>query len=65
MADALHHLEEGKAYRCFCSPEELAEHRDRMAGTGKPGPITRRAQELFGDAVAGRLSRYADWLDYV
>jgi branched-chain amino acid aminotransferase len=32
---------------------------------GRPGPITRRAQELFGDATAGRLARYAGWLDYI
>lgn len=32
---------------------------------GSPGPVTRRAQELFGDAVGGRLTQYRDWLDYV
>jgi len=31
-------LDEGKAYRCYCTTEELKEHRTRMAGTGKPGP---------------------------
>lgn len=32
---------------------------------GEPGPITRRAQELFRDAVGGKLEQYRDWLEYV
>ena len=32
---------------------------------GEPGPITRRAQELFRDAVGGKLEQYREWLDYV
>lgn len=32
---------------------------------GEPGPITRRAQSLFQDAVGGRLEAYRGWLDYV
>ncbi len=31
-------LDEGKAYRCYCTTEELKEHRTRTAGSGKPGP---------------------------
>ena len=38
IEDAYRLLEEGKAYRCYCSQEDLVEHRDRMAGSGKPGP---------------------------
>jgi branched-chain amino acid aminotransferase len=34
-------------------------------GEGKPGPVTRRAQELFKDTVTGRLQRYRAWLDFV
>ncbi len=37
---------------------------DRAVGTGKPGPITRKAQEMFMDAVTGRDERYSDWLEY-
>jgi branched-chain amino acid aminotransferase len=37
----------------------------RAVGTGQPGPITRKAQELFGDAVAGKLSEFSHWLDYI
>lgn len=38
---------------------------DREVGDGKPGPITRRSQQLFADAVTGKLHGYTDWLDYV
>jgi branched-chain amino acid aminotransferase len=37
----------------------------RVVGPGEPGPITRRAQELFSDAVAGKLSDYRDWLTFI
>jgi len=36
---------------------------DRLIGD--PGPITRRAQELFQDAIGGKLERYRGWLEYV
>jgi branched-chain amino acid aminotransferase len=34
---------------------------DRPVGTGRPGPVTRRLQKLFRDAVTGRDPRYAEW----
>jgi len=37
---------------------------DRPVGEGKPGPVTRRAQELFMKAVTGELEAYRDWLEY-
>lgn len=37
----------------------------RSIGTGEPGPITRKAQGLFADAVAGKLSDYRHWLTFV
>jgi branched-chain amino acid aminotransferase len=37
----------------------------RPVGPGKPGPVTKRAQELFKDAVTGRIERYRHWLDFV
>lgn len=37
----------------------------RVVGNGDPGPITRKAQDLFSDAVAGKLSDYRDWLTYI
>ncbi|MBF0104510.1 MAG: branched-chain amino acid transaminase [Deltaproteobacteria bacterium] len=32
-------------------------------GTGKPGPITKKVQEIFFDAVRGKISRYKEWLE--
>ncbi|MEA1901975.1 MAG: branched-chain amino acid transaminase [Actinomycetota bacterium] len=37
----------------------------RPVGPGKPGPITRKAQDLFGSAVMGKLDAYRHWLDFV
>jgi branched-chain amino acid aminotransferase len=38
---------------------------DRPVGDGRPGPVTRKAQDLFQKAVTGRLEAYRHWLDYV
>ncbi len=38
---------------------------DRRIGSGEPGPITRRVQEAFFDAVKGAKARYPEWLTYV
>lgn len=38
---------------------------DRPVGGGKPGPITRRVQELFQAAVTGQDERYDRWLDRI
>lgn len=37
----------------------------RVVGTGKRGPITKKAQELFSAAVAGKIDEYRDWLTFV
>ena len=36
----------------------------RMYGNGAPGPITRRIQQTFFEAVHGRLPQYRAWLAY-
>jgi branched-chain amino acid aminotransferase len=38
---------------------------DRTLGDGSPGPITRRIQSTYFDAVHGRLPQYRQWLSYV
>ena len=38
---------------------------DRRIGDGKPGPTTRRLQELFFAIVRGRDDRHRSWLAYV
>lgn len=35
---------------------------DRRIGTGQPGPITKKLQESFFQAVRGQLQRYSSWL---
>lgn len=37
----------------------------RVVGDGKRGPITKKAQELFAAAVAGKLDEYRHWLTFV
>ena len=37
----------------------------RVIGDGKPGPVTRRIQETFNQAVRGRLPQYRRWLSFV
>lgn len=38
---------------------------DRRVGTGAPGPISRRLQDLFFRVVQGREERYREWLAFV
>lgn len=37
---------------------------DRPVGSGRPGAVTRRAQELFMATVTGKDDRYSAWLEY-
>jgi len=46
-------LEEGKAYYCYCSPEELQERREKALKEGKKPTYDRRCRELKAP-VAGR-----------
>jgi branched-chain amino acid aminotransferase len=38
---------------------------DRTLGDGSPGPVTRRIQSTYFDAVHGRLPQYRGWLSFV
>jgi branched-chain amino acid aminotransferase len=38
---------------------------DRVLGDGKPGPKTRKIQEVYAAAVRGQIDRYKDWNEYV
>ena len=38
---------------------------DRPLGDGKPGPITRRLQEVYHAAVRGEVDKYKDWVEHV
>jgi branched-chain amino acid aminotransferase len=37
----------------------------RTVGSGLRGPITKKTQELFTAAVAGKLDEYRHWLDFI
>jgi branched-chain amino acid aminotransferase len=37
---------------------------DRPVGEGRPGPVTRRTQQLFKETVTGELEPYRHWLEY-
>ncbi len=39
-------LDEGKAYRCYCTPEELEKRRQKALKEGKPPRYDRRCREL-------------------
>ena len=38
---------------------------DISIGAGKPGPVTKRVQELYHAVVRGNIPGYLHWLDYV
>ncbi|MGH9126902.1 MAG: branched-chain amino acid transaminase [Acidimicrobiales bacterium] len=38
---------------------------DRPVGPGEPGPMTRRIQEVFEDAVRGKVDKHKDWVEHV
>jgi branched-chain amino acid aminotransferase len=38
---------------------------DRVLGDGRPGPVTRRIQEVYQSAVRGQVDRYKDWVEHV
>jgi branched-chain amino acid aminotransferase len=37
----------------------------RLVGAGEPGPVTRKAQDLFSDLVAAKIPEYRHWLTFV
>jgi branched-chain amino acid aminotransferase len=38
---------------------------DRPVGDGRPGPTTRRIQEVYQATVRGKVDRYKDWVEHV
>jgi glutamyl-tRNA synthetase len=55
QADAERLLAEGKAYRCFCTREELDEQRAKAEAAGVGFRYDRRCFRLAPEVVAGRL----------
>jgi glutamyl-tRNA synthetase len=56
-ADVERLLAEGKAYRCFCTREELEERRARVEAAGSGFRYDRRCWRLTPDEIAERLQR--------
>lgn len=38
---------------------------DRTIGTGKPGEITKKVQQVYFDTIRGKVDKYAHWLSQV
>lgn len=38
---------------------------DRQIGTGKPGPVTKKVQSIYFDAIKGKIEKYKLWLTYI
>ncbi len=43
----------------------LSEIDFRTVGDGKTGPVTRKLQKAYHEAIRGKNPKYMDWLDYV
>jgi branched-chain amino acid aminotransferase len=41
----------------------ISEIDGRKIGTGRPGPICRKIQQVYFDAIRGRVAAYESWLD--
>ena len=39
--------------------------RSALIGSGKPGPVTKKIQEIYFAAVKGERPEYASWLTYI
>jgi len=50
-------LEEGKAYRCFCTPEELEEMREQQRQQGLPTRYDGRCSRLTQEEIEERLNK--------
>jgi branched-chain amino acid aminotransferase len=43
----------------------LSEIDFRKIGEGKTGPVTSKIQEIYHDAIRGKIEKYEEWCDYV
>ncbi len=49
-------LEQGRAYRCFCTAQELADERERRRRQGLPPRYSGRCRALLPEVAAGRAA---------
>jgi branched-chain amino acid aminotransferase len=43
----------------------LSEIDFRKIGNGDTGPVTRALQEVYHDAIRGKIEKYESWLTYI
>lgn len=55
-------LDEGKAYKCFCTPEELTEMRQVLAKRGGRQGYDRRCRNLSPDEIKEREDKGLPWV---
>ncbi len=55
-------LDAGAGYRCFCTPEELAEIREKAKAEKKPLKYDRRCLQLSDKEVQGRVADGMPWV---
>jgi branched-chain amino acid aminotransferase len=63
--DALYEADEIFLTGTAAEVTPIRELDDHSIGSGKPGPVTRVAQQLYEEAVTGRLAGHGEWLDLV
>jgi len=63
--DALYIADEAFMTGTAAEVTPVRELDDRQIGEGKPGPITRRVQNVFNSALRGGEARYREWLYYI
>lgn len=63
--EELYHADEAFLTGTAAEITPIREIDDRPVGTGKPGPITKKLQAIYYDAIHGRVEKYLDWLDFV
>jgi branched-chain amino acid aminotransferase len=63
--DALYIADEAFMTGTAAEVTPVRELDDRQIGEGKPGPITRRVQDIFNRALRGGEARYREWLYYI
>ena len=63
--DALYIADEAFMTGTAAEVTPVRELDDRQIGDGKPGPITRKVQEIFNRALRGGEARYREWLYYI
>jgi glutamyl-tRNA synthetase len=49
-------LAQGKAYHCFCTPDELRAMREELRNQGKDPMYTRKCRDLAPEVVQGRIA---------